>query len=129
MMNNLQYSMIEFSEVLRKIINQLDARIYHELNDTEKADCSHLIQNHQRLADLTELIHDLILVISQTSEVTYYVNWRISIGHKQIPEIQLSIHPISENDYYPFTLSTTLNHYLLKQLLRTHIIPNPWEIS
>lgn len=128
-MNNLQYTPLEFRTLLRRIVRRLDSQIHHELNNTSEMDRNHLIQISQKLDDLSTLTKDLILVTSQTSEVTYYVSWHIDITYKQIPNIQLNVHPVSESDYFPFLLSLTLNHYILKDLLAIHTIPNPWSIS
>lgn len=129
-MNTLQYTQAEFALVLHKITRQQAQDLDKGLAAIKSQPSLAQVVRYQRQAgDLATLMNDLSLVCSYSEEITYYIAWEIMINYKQIPQVALVVHPVSESDHFPVPLSTTLNHYLIKYLIAKRVIPNPWEIG
>lgn len=129
-MNTLQYTQSEFLAILQEIIKKQIQNLNKELSTSkEQLSLANIIQYQHQADNLSTLMSDLALVSSYTEEITYYINWEITINYKQIPNVTLDIHPVTESDYYPTPLSAIFNHYLVKYLIAKGNIPNPWKIS
>ena len=129
-MNTLQYTQVEFALVLHQIARQQVQSLAKELATTKSQPSLAQVVRYQRQAsDLATLMNDLSLVSSYSEEITYYIAWEIMINYKQIPQVTLVVHPVTEGDHFPVPLSTTLNHYLIKYLIARRVIPDPWKIS
>lgn len=129
-MNNLQYSQEEFSEILTTIIDEVTTHLNKQITKLrEDSNIKGLIRCQQNTGDLKVLLHELVLANIFSAEITYYIDWQIDIQYKQIPKVKLAIHPVTDVDYYPYSVSPKVANYLVKYLIKKNIIPNPWKIS
>ena len=129
-MNNLQYSQEEFSEILTTIIDEVTTHLNKQITKLrEDSNIKGLIRCQQTTGDLKVLLHELVLANIFSAEITYYIDWQIDIQYKQIPKVKLAIHPVTDVDYYPYSVSPKVANYLVKHLIKKNIIPNPWKIS